>query len=154
MPAVSFQNLEQLRERVGQEIAVSDWITLTQERIDRFADATDDHQWIHVDRERAARSAFRGTIAHGFLTLSLLPHFLNETLRLPDAKMSVNYGLNKVRFAAPVRAGRRIRARIALLNMEEAPGGAMDLHWKVTIEIEGSDKPACIAETISRRYAD
>lgn len=150
---VEFQNLEQLRQRVGQEIAVSDWMSVTQERIDRFADATDDHQWIHVDRVRAAGSVFRGTIAHGFLTLSLLPHFLGTTLRLPPAKMLVNYGLNKVRFTAPVHAGKRIRARIALLDMVEVQGGAQDLYWKVTIEVEGSDKPACLAETISRFYA-
>lgn len=150
---VEFQNLEQLRARIGQEIAVSDWMSLTQERIDRFADATDDHQWIHVDRTQAAASVFRGTIAHGFLTLSLLPHFLHTTLRLPAAKMLVNYGLNKVRFTAPVHAGKRIRARIGLLDMVEVQGGAQDIYWKVTIEVEGSDKPACHAETISRFYA-
>ncbi len=150
---VEFQNLEQLRQRVGQEIAVSDWMSVTQERIDRFADATDDRQWIHVDRARAAASAFRGTIAHGFLTLSLLPYFLGTTLRLPPAKMLVNYGLNKVRFTAPVHAGKRVRARIALLDMVEVQGGAQDFYWKITIEVEGSDKPACLAETISRFYA-
>lgn len=151
---VEFQNLEQLRERIGQEIGVSDWMSVTQERIDRFAEATDDRQWIHVDRRRAAASVFRGTIAHGFLTLGLLPHFLSTTVRLPNAKMLVNYGLNKVRFTAPVHAGKRIRARIALLDMVEVQGGAQDLYWNVTIEIEGSDKPACLAEPISRFYVE
>lgn len=151
---VEFQNLEQLRQRVGQEIAVSEWMSITQERIDRFAEASDDHQWIHVDRVRAAASIFRGTIAHGFLTLSLLPHFLATTMQLPKAKMLINYGLNKVRFTAPVHAGKRVRARIALLDMVEVQTGAQDLYWKVTIEIEGSEKAACLAEAISRFYPE
>lgn len=150
---VEFHSLEQLRERIGQELAVSDWMSVTQERIDRFAEATDDRQWIHVDRVRAAASVFRGTIAHGFLTLALLPHFLSTTLRLPPAKMLVNYGVNKVRFTAPIPAGKRIRARIGLLDMVEVQGGARDIYWKITIEVEGSDKPACHAEPISRFYA-
>jgi acyl dehydratase len=153
MPKVEIKSMDELRQRIGQEIAVSDWMTITQERINDFADATDDHQWIHVDRERAAKSPFGGTIAHGFLTLSLLPYFMNTTLVFPPAKMSVNYGLNRVRFTAPVHTGKRIRARIALANMEDIKGG-VDLTWKITIELEGSDRPACIAESISRRYAD
>lgn len=152
MPKTEFKNLAELRERVGQEIAVSDWVTVTQERISLFADATDDHQWIHVDPARAvAESAFGTTVAHGFLTLSLLPHLMSESLVLPGAKMTVNYGLNRVRFTAPVRAGQRIRARISLMNMEDAAGG-VQLTWKVTVDLEGNEKPACIAETITRRY--
>ncbi|HLA76958.1 MAG TPA: MaoC family dehydratase [Vicinamibacteria bacterium] len=153
MPAVEFQDLEQLRQRIGQEIAVSDWLTMTQDRVDRFAEATGDHQWIHVDRERAAGSPFGGTIAHGFLTLSLIPHFLTTTIALPSARMTINYGLNRVRFTTPVPTGKRVRARFALDAIEEAKGGALDLIWKVTVELEGSDKPACVAETILRRYA-
>ena len=153
MPAVEFKDVEQLRSRIGQEIAVSDWMTMTQERIDRFADATDDHQWIHVDRERAVKSPLRGTIAHGFLTLSMIPYFVNTTLTLPEARMTLNYGLNRVRFTNPVPAGKRIRAHFTLLDIEEGKGGAMDFLWKITIELEGTDKPVCIAETISRRYA-
>lgn len=155
MPTVEFHDLEQLRQRTGQEVAVSDWISVTQERVNRFADATDDHQWIHVDTERAAASPLGGTIAHGFLTLSMIPYFMNATLRLPPTRMTINYGLNRVRFPAPVRVGSRIRARIALLEAKEAEdGGAVDLIWKVTIEVEGNDRPACVAESISRRYAD
>jgi acyl dehydratase len=149
---VEFADIEELRGRIGQEVAVSDWLTVTQERIDRFADATDDHQWIHVDPERASLSPLRCTIAHGFLTLSLLPHFMSTTLKLPPARMTLNYGLNRVRFTSPVPAGKRIRARIALLDVQGAPGAATDIYWKVTIEVEGAPKPACIAETIARRY--
>jgi acyl dehydratase len=151
MPAVRIASLDELRPRIGQEIAVSDWIAVTQERIDRFADATGDHQWIHVDRERAARSPFGGTIAHGFLTLSLIPHLAAETLAFPPARMTVNYGLNRVRFTAPVPAGTRVRARFLLAALEDIAEGAQ-LTWKVTVEREGSDKPACVAETVSRRY--
>jgi acyl dehydratase len=153
MPAVEFTDVEQLRSRIGQEIAVSDWLTMTQERIDQFADATDDHQWIHVDRERAAKSPLRGTIAHGFLTLSMIPYFVNTALKLPDSRMSLNYGLNRVRFTNPVPAGKRIRAHFTLLKIEEGKGGAMDFYWQITIELEGTAKPACIAESISRRFA-
>ena len=153
MPAVRIENMDELRQRIGQEIAVSDWMPVTQDRIDRFADATDDHQWIHVDEERAAGSPFGGTIAHGFLTLSLIPRLASETLTLPPARMSVNYGLNRVRFTAPVRAGKRVRARFELLALEDIPGG-QQLTWKVTIELEGSARPACVAETVARRYED
>jgi acyl dehydratase len=153
MPAVRIENMDELRQRIGQEIAVSDWMPVTQDRIDRFADATDDHQWIHVDPERAAASPFGGTIAHGFLTLSLIPRLASETLALPPARMTVNYGLNRVRFTAPVRAGARVRARFELLSLDDIPGGAQ-IVWKVTIEVEGGAKPACVAETVARRYED
>lgn len=152
MPRAEFENLADLRRHIGREIAVSDWLAVTQERIDRFAEATGDRQWIHVDPVRAAaESPFGGTIAHGFLTLSLLAHLITETVVMRDVKMGVNYGLNRVRFTAPVRAGQRIRARISLLSSEDIPGGAQ-LTWNVVVELEGSDKPACIAEMISRRY--
>lgn len=151
MRKVVIRDMEELRQRIGQEVAVSDWMTITQERINQFADATDDHQWIHVDRARAAKSPFGGTIAHGYLTLSLIPHFTTEALEFQSGKMVINYGLNRVRFTAPVRAGKRVRARFLLDSMEDVPGGAQ-LVWKITIELEGSDKPACVAETISRRY--
>lgn len=151
MPKVVIKDMEELRQRIGQEVAVSDWMTITQERINQFADATDDHQWIHVDRARAAKSPFGGTIAHGYLTLSLIPHFTTEALEFQSGKMVINYGLNRVRFTAPVRAGKRVRARFLLDSMEDVPGG-VQLVWKITIELEGSDKPACVAETISRRH--
>jgi acyl dehydratase len=154
MPVVEFADLEELRGRIGREVAVSDWLDVTQDRIDRFAEATEDRQWIHLDRERAARSPFGGTIAHGFLTLSLIPHLFSTALRLPPARMSVNYGLDRVRFTSPVPAGKRVRARFELLDIREAAGSAVDIRWKVTIEVEGAGKPACIAETIVRRFAE
>ena len=153
MARVEIRDLEQLKGQVGREVAVSDWLTVTQERINLFAEATDDHQWIHVDPARAkAESPFGGTVAHGFLTLSLLPRLAADTLVLPQTKLVVNYGLNRVRFPAPVRAGQRIRAHFSPSAIEEVPGG-VQLTWTVTIEAEGSDKPACVAETVSRRYA-
>lgn len=152
MPHVEFRDMQQLRQRIGQEVAVSDWLTVTQERVDQFADATDDHQWIHVDPERAAQSPFGGTIAHGFLTLSLIPHFMGQSITFPPARMTVNYGLNRVRFTAPVRTGSRVRARMVLLDVKDVKGGAVDTIWEVTIELEGSERPACVAQSISRRY--
>jgi acyl dehydratase len=153
MARVEIRDLAELREKVGRELAVSEWVAVTQERINLFAEATDDHQWIHVDPARAAReSPFGGTVAHGFLTLSLLPRLAADTLVLPEAKLVVNYGLNRVRFPSPVRAGQRIRARFTPSGIEDVPGG-VQLTFTVTIEAEGSDKPACVAETVSRRYA-
>jgi acyl dehydratase len=149
---VTFADLDELRGRIGQEVAVSDWLEVAQERIDRFAEATEDRQWIHVDRERAAASPLRGTIAHGFLTLSLVPHFFATALVLPPARMTLNYGLERVRFTSPVPSGRRVRARFTLLDVRDAAGGATDLCWKVTLEVEGAAKPACVAETIARRF--
>ncbi|MBC7573830.1 MAG: MaoC family dehydratase [Herminiimonas sp.] len=145
-------SLDELKGLVGQEVAVSDWIEITQDRINRFADATGDHQWIHLDAERARReSPYGTTIAHGFLTLSLLPMFLERSLVMRDVKMGVNYGTNKVRFPAPVPVGSRLRARIALLSVEDITGGAQVV-WLVTMEREGSDKPVCVVESITRRY--
>lgn len=145
-------SLAELKNLVGREIAVSDWLTITQERVQQFADATGDHQWIHLDAERSrTESPYGGTIAHGFLTLSLLPMLMASSVQMTDVKMGVNYGLNKVRFPAPVPVGSRVRARIALLSVEDIAGGAQ-LVWQVTIERDGGDKPVCVAESITRRY--
>ena len=145
-------SLTELHTLIGQEVAVSDWIEITQDRVNRFADATGDHQWIHLDVERAKReSPYGGTIAHGFLTLSLLPMFFEQSIVMRDVKMGVNYGTNKVRFPAPVPVGSRLRARIKLLSIEEFDGSAQ-LVWHVTMEREGGDKPVCVVESITRRY--
>lgn len=145
-------SLEELKKLVGQEVAVSDWVEITQERVNLFAEATGDHQWIHLDVERSRKeSPYGGTIAHGFLTLSLLPLLMGSSVKMLDVKMSVNYGLNKVRFPAPVPVGSRIRGRITLLSVEDIPDGAQ-MTWNVTMEREGGEKPVCVAETISRRY--
>lgn len=147
------ESLPKLRELIGQEIAVTNWIEITQERVNQFAEATGDLQWIHIDVERSRKeSPFGGTVAHGFLTLSLLPLFLADAVSMPDVKMGVNYGLNKVRFPAPVPVGCRLRARIVLQDVEDIPGGAQTT-WVVTMEREGSDKPVCVAESITRRYS-
>ena len=145
-------SLAALKELVGQEVAVSDWVEISQQRINLFADATGDHQWIHIDAERSGKeSPFGVTVAHGFLTLSLLPLLLQNAIVMSDVKMGVNYGLNKVRFPAPVPVGSRLRGRMTLLSVEDIPGGAQ-VTWQVTMEREGSDKPVCVAESISRRY--
>ena len=143
--------LASLAERPGQHLATSPWVTVSQERINLFAEATGDHQWIHVDRERAAAGPFGTTIAHGYLTLSLLPELFAAALKIDDVKMGINYGLNKVRFINPVPAGSRLRAQIGLKGYEPIAGGAQ-LTMTVTIERDGSDKPACVAETVSRCF--
>lgn len=144
--------LDKLRAQVGQEVFLTDWVLIRQDRIDQFAQATGDFQWIHVDAERAAQSSpFGGTIAHGFLTLSLLGKFYAEHLTLPFCDMGVNYGLNKVRFTNPVRAGSQVRGRFVLKMLEEIAGG-LQLTFSVTIEIDGEDKPACVAESVVRQY--
>ena len=146
-------SLAALKELIGQEVVVSKWIEITQERVNQFAEATGDRQWIHVDVERSRKeSPFGGTVAHGFLTLSLLPKLMESAIVMPDVKMAVNYGLNKVRFPAPVPVGSRLRARIKLLTVDDIPGGAQ-VSWEVTMEREGSDKPVCVAESIARRYS-
>jgi acyl dehydratase len=147
----TFQTIAELKDLVGQEIGVSDWITVTQERIQLFADATNDHQWIHLDAERAQAGPFGTTIAHGFLTLSLLPEMAASAFAVSETRMGVNYGLNKVRFPAPVPSGSRLRGRFKLVGYEPLEGGAQ-LTVQVTMEREGSDKPVCIAESIGRRY--
>jgi acyl dehydratase len=141
-----------LRDRVGQEIAVGEWTTISQAQIDQFAEATGDRQWIHLDAERAAReSPFKTTIAHGFLTLSLIPMLVVQVSRVNGIRMGVNYGLNKVRFPAPVPVGSKLRAGVKVLSFGEIPGGAQAVN-EVTIEREGGDKPCCVAETVVRYY--
>jgi len=148
-----FETLSDLKACVGDEVAVSDWETITQERIDQFAEATGDHQWIHVDPERAAKGPFGKTIAHGFLTLSMLPHFFQNALELKDVKMGINYGLNRVRFTSPVPVGSEVRARLKLLSIEDLPDNGAQMLWEVVFERKGADRPVCVAESISRRYA-
>ena len=143
--------IRDLENRVGQEIAVSPWVDMPQERIDLFAKATEDFQWIHVDPVRARQSPFGSTIAHGFLTLSMLPKLIESTFVFSDRKMGVNYGLNKVRFTAPVPAGAKIRGRFTLAKFEKLEGGVQTT-WSVTVEREGGDKPVMVAESISRHY--
>lgn len=154
MSVREINSLEELRSLVGQEVGVGDWLEVTQERINLFADATGDHQWIHIDVERAKKETpFGNTIAHGFLTMSLMVELMGKTVQVKiPAKMGINYGLNKVRFVSVVPAGSKIRARIALQNLEDFPGGHQ-MTWGVTIEREGSDKPACVAEWLTRTYA-
>lgn len=152
MPKTQFANLDELKARRGQEIAVSDWLTIEQERINLFAEATGDHQWIHVDVERAKReSPFKAPIAHGYLTLSLLAKFSQESIGMGGVRMGINYGLNKVRFTSPVRVGSRVRAHFSLKEWEAIEGG-VQFTWTATVEIEGQDKPACVAEMLSRWY--
>jgi len=143
-----------LKELLGQEIAITDWFNISQERIQQFADATLDHQWIHVDVERAKQeSPFKAPIAHGFLTLSLLPHFMHEALAIKqDVRMGVNYGLNRVRFVSPVRAGSNIRARIVLQSLKDVPPDGVEGVFNATVELENSDKPCCVAEWVVRYY--
>ena len=145
-------SLRSLEDRVGQEVGVSPWVEMPQERIDLFAKATEDFQWIHVDPARAKGSPFGGTIAHGFLTLSMLPKLSEATFEFSDRKMGVNYGLNKVRFTAPVPAGAKIRGRFTLAKFEKIDGNGVQTTWAVTIEREGGDKPVMIAESIGRHY--
>jgi len=141
-----------LEQRVGEEVAISPWIEITQQRIDTFAKAIDDFQWIHVDRARARSSPYGGTIAHGFLTLSLLSHLSEQTFAYSDRKMGVNYGLNRVRFTSPVPSGARVRARFTLAKYEKIEGNGVQVTWNTVVEIEGKDKPALVAEWIGRHY--
>ena len=146
-----FAHLHELQALVGQEVGVSGWITVDQARIDQFAAATGDHQWIHVDPVRAKSGPFGTTVAHGFLTLSLIPELFETAFAIADVRMGVNYGLNKVRFTAPLPPGARVRGRFALLGYEPIEQGAQ-LTVLATVELEGSAKPACVAETVSRRF--
>ena len=146
-----FARLADLAARVGQELGTSAWVAIEQSRIDQFAEATGDHQWIHIDPVRAAAGPFGAPIAHGFLTLSLLPMLFEGGFAIDDVRMGVNYGLNRVRFVSPVKVGSRVRGRFRLLSYEPLEGGAQ-LTVEATIELEGSAKPACVAETVSRRY--
>ena len=152
MTKKTFQTLQDLAACVGQEVAVSDWITVTQEQVNQFAEATGDHQWIHVDVERAKAGPFGGPIAHGFLTLSLLPKFFEVAIDVVESRMGVNYGLNRVRFMSPVPVGSRIRGRMKLLSSEPIENDGVQMVWETTIELEGAKKPACVAESVVRRY--
>lgn len=144
-----FDNPDQLLEAVGQDLGVSDWLVIEQDRIDTFADATGDHQWIHVDPEAAADGPFGATIAHGYLTLALTNQFLPEIMRVDGASMGVNYGTNKVRFPQPVTVGSRVRASATITGAEEINGG-VQVVVTITVEIEGQAKPACVVESVSR----
>ncbi|HSH89487.1 MAG TPA: MaoC family dehydratase [Ramlibacter sp.] len=146
-------SLAELPALVGQEVAVSDWLTITQQQVNLFADATGDHQWIHVDVERAKTGPFGAPIAHGFLTLSLIPKFFETSMEIRNTRMGVNYGLNKVRFTSPVPVGSRLRARMKLLACDAIENNGMQMTWLVTVERDGSDKPACVAESLTRRYS-
>ncbi|MGH1360465.1 MAG: MaoC family dehydratase [Burkholderiaceae bacterium] len=148
----TFPTLKSLGEKLGQEVAVTEWVTITQERINLFADATDDHQWIHLDRERAKAGPFGATIAHGFLTLSLVPMFLKKAMTIEDQRMGVNYGLNKVRFPSPVLVDSELRARLVLKEFEPLDESGAQCTMSVTIERRGSEKPVCVAECVSRHY--
>jgi acyl dehydratase len=154
MAQLAVENLQSLKEFVGREIGVTDWLRLTQERIRQFADATEDRQWIHVDPARARKeSPYGATIAHGFLTLSLLSHFLKQAIDIRDGmRMGINYGLNRVRFPSAVPAGSRIRARVSLQSLKELPD-CVEAQFSVTVEREGGEKPCCVAEWVVRYYA-
>jgi acyl dehydratase len=142
-----FNGIEELKDAVGEHLGHSDWHTVTQERVNQFADATGDHQWIHVDPERAKDGPFGGTIAHGYMTLSLVPMLSSQVYRVDGLKMGINYGTNKVRFPAPVPVGSRVRAGVEVLDVNAGPQGAQAV-VKTTIEVEGGDKPACVAESV------
>ena len=148
----TFHSYSEVLSCIGQEVAVSDWLTITQAQIQLFADATGDQQWIHTDPERAAKGPFGAPIAHGFLTLSLLPRLCEETFAIVGAKMGVNYGLNKVRFMAPVPVNSRLRARLTLQAAERIEPEGVQMTWLVTVEREGGDKPVCVAESLARSY--
>ncbi len=153
--ATTYATLAELADKVGQPLGTSDWVLVDQARINAFAAATGDHQWIHVDPVRAQAGPFGAPIAHGFLTLSLLPMLFDSGFAIADVTMGVNYGLNRVRFVTPVPAGRRVRAHFKLLAFEplkDAPHYGAQMTVEATIELEGAPKPACVAETVSRRY--
>jgi acyl dehydratase len=148
---VVINGLDELKSRVGEEIAVSDWREVTQDEIDRFAEVTGDDQWIHVDPERAKDTPFGGTIAHGYYTLSLAPRFTEQVMALDGFAFAINYGLNKVRFPAPLPVGSKVRMTAKLANLEDVPGGAQ-MTLELTFEREGGEKPVCVAETLARVY--
>jgi acyl dehydratase len=148
----TFQTLADMAATVGQEAIVSDWLTVTQQQVNLFAEATGDHQWIHVDVERAKAGPFGAPIAHGYLTLSLIPMFFQNAMTVVENGMGINYGLNKVRFTSPVPVGSRLRAAMKLLSAEPIDNGGMQMTWAVTVEREGVAKPVCVAESLARRY--
>jgi acyl dehydratase len=143
--------LAELADATDVDLGTSDWLTVSQDMIDLFADATHDHQWIHVDHERAAKGPFGTTIAHGYLTLSLIPRLIGGLLEVPDARMTVNYGLDKLRLTNPVTSGARIRGRATIVRSEPKGGGTLS-HIEVTVEIEGEERPALIATVLSLRF--
>jgi acyl dehydratase len=148
-----FSDLNELKSAVGTEVGVSDWIEITQDRINKFAEATGDEQWIHVDPERAAREMPGGkTIAHGLLSLSLIPMFIRSIIGVKGLRNTLNYGANRIRYLTPVPAGSRLRGRVAILQAEDVPPDALRVTYKVTIEIEGGERPACVAEVIGQHY--
>ena len=144
-----FKSLADLKAATGQALGVSPWITVTQELITRYADVIDDHQWIHVDSERAARAPLGTTIAHGYLTLSLIPSMIRDLYSVAGVSARLNYGSNRVRFPAPVQRDARLRTHLKVLSAEDAPGGALRVTWQATVELEGSAKPACVAEILT-----
>jgi acyl dehydratase len=152
MPTLQLQSLRDLRDKIGQEVIVSDWLEISQERIDQFAEITDDRQWIHIDVERARRdSPYHSTVAHGFLTVSMLSRLLNDSLKFATVRMGLNYGFNRLRFTGPVPAGSRLRGRFTLNRLEEIEGGVQTT-WGVIVECEGTEKPCMVAEWVTRRY--
>mgnify|MGYP000730904941 CR=1 FL=1 len=151
-PSLCLDSAEATLAAVGQELGVTDWITITQERINTFAEATGDHQWIHIDPVRAKDGPFGACIAHGFLTLSLIPMLSESAIKIENVRMGVNYGLNKVRFTSPVPVGSKLRGHMKLLSATTIDGNGMQFAWEMTIEREGAEKPACIAESLARYY--
>jgi acyl dehydratase len=149
---VVYRGVDDLVTAVGAELGPTDWMTMDQPRVDAFADATEDHQWIHVDPSRATESPYGATIAHGFLTLSLVPHFMSSLRRFDGVRMGINYGLDKVRFPAAVPTGSRIRGRMTMDNVEALPDNGVQLTTTITVEVEGQAKPACVATLLSRYY--
>ena len=147
-----FKTLQELASCVGQTVAVSPWTEITQTQVNQFADATGDHQWIHIDVEKAKAGPFGGPIAHGFLTLSLIPMLSESAIKIEDVRMGVNYGLNKVRFTSPVPVGSKLRGHMKLLSATTIDGTGMQFAWEMTIEREGAEQPACIAESLARYY--
>jgi acyl dehydratase len=148
----TFTGADELRKAAGEHVGYSDWFTVEQERVDQFADATEDHQWIHIDAERAKAGPYGTTIAHGFLTVSLIPALVRGVYAVQGARMGVNYGLDRLRFPAPVPVGAKIRAGVEILSVDDVAGGALQVKNRVTVEREGGDKPCCVAETLSRIY--
>ena len=149
----TFETLDEFMPLVGQHLATTDWLTITQEQVNLFAQATGDHQWIHVDEARAKAGPFGATIAHGFLTLSLIPKFFENAIEIKQTRMGINYGLNRVRFTSPVPVGIRLRAHLTLKSCEPIDNQGVQMIWEVSVEREGVAKPVCVAESIVRRYA-
>jgi acyl dehydratase len=150
--ATTFANPKEILEKVGQEVGTSDWVEVTQDKVNQFADATGDHQWIHVDVERAKQGPFGQTIAHGYFTLSLAPMLMSQVVSVQGARMGLNYGVNRVRFTSPVKVGKRVRLHAKVASAEEVEPNGIQVAYDLTFEIEGEDKPACVAQTISRAY--